>query len=83
MSHKTSRKPEKRIAMNAKELRSAIKTLGWSQAELGRRVDAYPTTVSRWMTTDRVPGGVAAYVNLFLKVRELAEVTSQAPKRSA
>lgn len=83
MPHKTSRKPEMGIAMNAKELRSAIKTIGWSQADLGRHVDAYPTTVSRWMTTDRIPGGVAAYVNLFLRVRELAEVTSPAPKRSA
>ena len=48
-----------------------LRELGWSQAELARRVDTYPSTVSQWK---RVPGGVAAYVALALRVKRLVGV---------
>lgn len=67
--------------MTPTELRAALDTLNWSQAELARRIDAYPTTLSRWVTEARIPGPVAAYVNLALEVRKLAALTSPSPRQ--
>jgi hypothetical protein len=48
--------------------------LGWSQAELARRVDVHVNTVSKWMTgKSRVPGAVLAYVRLSIKVKGLLD----------
>lgn len=59
--------------MQHRELRAALKILGWSQAELGRRISTHRTTLSRWISEDRIPGAVAAYVTLSLEVRSLAD----------
>jgi hypothetical protein len=64
-----------------KELKQALKALKWSQAELSRRIETYPTTLSRWLLEDRIPGAVAAYVNLALEVRKMADLTNPAPRR--
>lgn len=67
--------------MTPKEMRNALKTLKWSQAELARRIDTYPTTLSRWVTEGRIPGPVVAYINLALEVRKMADLTTPTPRR--
>lgn len=48
--------------------------LRWSQAELARRIDVHPNTVSHWVTGKRpIPGAVKAYVDLALKVKGLID----------
>lgn len=58
--------------MTPDELASALAELGWSQAELGRRLGMAPDTVSRW-ATGRVPMPVwlTAHMGLLLELREL------------
>lgn len=54
------------------EVKSALLELGWSGAELGRRVGVHPNTVSQWATGKaRVPGAVAAYLRLAVEVHRL------------
>lgn len=60
--------------MTAAELRQSLDVLGWSQAELARRLKLHQNTVSKWMTgRAKVPGPVAAYVVIRLKLKEIAE----------
>lgn len=66
---------------SAKQLKADLATLGWSQSELSDRIGTHRTTLSRWVTEDRIPGPVAAYVNLALEVRKLADLTSPSPRR--
>ena len=57
--------------MTSTELKQNLKTLGWSQAELARRIDVTPTAVSRWCRGRKVPGSVAKYVELAVSVKKL------------
>ena len=58
--------------MTAEELRQALRSLGWKQSELARRVGVGDTTVSRWMAGDPpVPEPVAAYLGLALEIDRL------------
>ena len=58
--------------MTGLELSAILKELGWSGAELGRRVDVHEKTVSKWRNGHRdVPGPVAVYLNLALAVKRL------------
>ena len=61
--------------MTGKELKAALKALGWAQAELSRRISVRPNSVSRWIgdRDGEVPGAVAAYVGLALKVKDLSK----------
>jgi DNA-binding transcriptional regulator YiaG len=56
--------------MTPDELWAALDTLGWSKQELGRRLGVHRNTVTGW--NEKVPGYVAAYVGLALKVKELS-----------
>jgi transcriptional regulator with XRE-family HTH domain len=57
--------------MNADEFKAALRALGWKQADLARRVEVAPTTVSRWIDGDGVPGPVAAYLGIALQLQRL------------
>jgi hypothetical protein len=51
--------------MNNIDLDIYLKELGWSKAELARRIDVDPKTVSRWK---KIPGPVAAYLRLVRRI---------------
>ena len=54
------------------DFRRLMREIAMKGAELARRVDVHPNTVSCW-ATDRseVPGAVLAYLELLAKVRAL------------
>jgi transcriptional regulator with XRE-family HTH domain len=41
------------MPMTAKQLRHAIKRLGWTQVELARRLGVNPRTVRKWVLSER------------------------------
>jgi transcriptional regulator with XRE-family HTH domain len=45
--------------MKRAELVELLKLTGWSQAELGRRLELSNAAVSRWLTGERSPTGPA------------------------
>jgi hypothetical protein len=54
------------------DLDAALDALGWSGAELARRVDVGADRVSAWRCGKaRMPGAVVAYLRLAMSVREL------------
>jgi Helix-turn-helix len=54
------------------DLASALEELGWSQAELARRLGLHVNTVSAWATKrTEIPGPVRAYLDLRLKLLRL------------
>jgi hypothetical protein len=56
------------------DLEAVLHTLGWSQAELSRRVEVHANTVSGWATDrTKLPGSVKAYLVLAMKVRGLLD----------
>jgi DNA-binding transcriptional regulator YiaG len=61
--------------MTPQELNQALDMLGWSKGDLAERLNVHRNTVSNWGR--RVPGYVAAYVMLALKVRRLAAALSE------
>jgi transcriptional regulator with XRE-family HTH domain len=67
--------------MNADEMKAALHALGWKQADLARRVEVAPTTVSRWIEGDGVPGPVAAYLGIALQLQRLYAEFVAPPKR--
>lgn len=67
--------------MTGRELRSAIKTLNLSQAGLARLLDVNENTIRRWKLDAKIPGPVAAYVNLSLEIKKLAALTTPTPRR--
>jgi DNA-binding transcriptional regulator YiaG len=74
MLHRESRQDD------ARWLRASLRVLGWSGAELARRIDVHGNTVSAWRTGRRaLPGAVRAYVGLALQVSALGD--SLGPKR--
>ena len=60
--------------MTGKELKTALRSLDWAQAELGRRISVRPNSVSRWIAErdKAIPGPVAAYLHLALQVKRLS-----------
>jgi predicted transcriptional regulator len=56
--------------MDKKELKEVLIRLGWTQAELARRVGKSQVSVSRWR---RVPGCVVAYLRLYESVSDALE----------
>lgn len=63
-----------------KDLRDALRTLGWSQGELARKTSSSVNAASRWCNS-RVPGPVEAYIKLALEVRRTADTLER--QRSA
>lgn len=61
----------------AKEFRVKLRRLGWSQADLARRLDVYPSTVTEWMNRGAVPGYALAYVNLALDYHHIGVLVSE------
>ena len=59
--------------MTAPELKEHLKYLGWSQAELARRVTVDKNTVTRWMKSGVIPGATAAFVEIKVKARKMGE----------
>jgi hypothetical protein len=61
--------------VTGRELRAALTTLRWTQVELSRRIDMAPHSVGRWVVDKdgEIPGPVAAYVGLALRLQELAK----------
>lgn len=54
------------------DFKLAMQAAGLSSAELARRLDVHPNTVSRWSTGVTEPGpGVMAYLELYAKVKSL------------
>ncbi len=59
--------------MTSPELKQSLKQLGWTQAELARRVKVTPTAVCRWCKNQKVPGSVVSYIELAMKVKKLGD----------
>lgn len=56
------------------DLDAALSALGWSQAELARRVEVHVNTVSGWSTgRTQMPGPAKAYMTLAMKAKEMLE----------
>jgi transcriptional regulator with XRE-family HTH domain len=55
------------------EANALLKALGWSKAELARRVHVHPNTVSNWFTTGRFGPGVLPYLRLVTQVKMLVD----------
>lgn len=54
------------------QVQAALEILGWSQAELARRLYVHPNTVTGWATgRTKVPGPVVAYLGLAVKAKEM------------
>ena len=59
--------------MTGPDLHKALKTLGWSRADLSRRVKVDPNTVSKWIVgKSPIPGAVEAYLRLATDVQNLS-----------
>ncbi len=59
--------------MSWSEIEGFLTELGWTQAELARRVGVHPNTVSAWAQgRRRVPGAVVVYLSLAMDVKRLA-----------
>lgn len=61
--------------MTGQEYKAALARLGWSQAELGRRLGVHANTVINW-GRDGPPGHVVEY----LRVMELARQMLEPPR---
>lgn len=58
------------------QLADLLVELHWTGAELARRVDVHPNTVSHWLqghAKGGVPGAVMAYLRLYVRVRQLLD----------
>ena len=56
------------------DINRALLELGWSRAELSRKLGIHKNTVSKW-GNDNVPEYAIAYMELALKVRRFAKDT--------
>jgi len=63
-----------RRPMSGTDLAQALEVLGWSQAELGRRLEKRPATVTEWVNrvNGPIPGYVSGYIDLALAAAGLA-----------
>lgn len=58
--------------MSQSQLVDAMKTLGWPQAELARRLHVHVNTVSAWSTGKaKVPAYAAEYLRVLLVAKEI------------
>lgn len=61
-------------------METALKTLGWSKAELARRLGVMPSTVSAWR--HGAPQYVSAYLALALELKTLRDQAGAALDRT-
>lgn len=59
--------------MNAEDLRKALKDLGWSQAELARRLGREPHTITEWMYRGEVPAYASAYLRAVVMAKRIVD----------
>jgi ribosome-binding protein aMBF1 (putative translation factor) len=62
-----------------RRMKAALKSLGWSKAELARRLDVRPGTVTDW--GDSPPGYASAYLELALELKALRDQAGQCLER--
>ena len=51
------------------EFRNLLADCGFSQADLARKIDVHPNTVSGWACGAKMPGPVRAYMKLYAAVK--------------
>lgn len=62
------------VSSPAVRITTLLETAKLTGAELARRVDVHPNTVSNWTSgKSDPPGAVIAYLELLIKVRALAQ----------
>lgn len=59
--------------MDARELKLALKDLGWSQASLAEKVNMHPNSISKMVRRNEVSGAVAAYILQSQKINRMKE----------
>ncbi len=59
--------------MNAAELKRNLKSIGWTQVRLANAVGVHPNSVSKMIAADKVSKPVAAYLELKMKLKGIAE----------
>ena len=64
---------KKGILMSPNELQTVLMELGWSQAELSRRVNVHPNTVTRWMRVG-CSGPEVGYLKLRVHLKRMEEI---------
>jgi len=60
--------------VDARELKQALKELGWSQAFLADRVKMHPNSISKMVKRDEVSGPVEAYIQQMVRINHLKEI---------
>lgn len=66
--------PDAPCPAQARELLDALRELGWSQARLARRLEIDPNTVSRWVSSGRVPGYAREYLRALVLVKRMGRL---------
>ena len=71
------RNPNERGSQHARfaNIATLLKDCGLTSAELAKRIQVYPSTVSGWMTgRHKPPGAVIAYLSLLAQIKALERV---------
>ena len=58
-------------------MKRRLERIGWSQAELARRLGVTPAVVTRWVNEDRVPEYAIAYLDLAFDLAHLRDLISE------
>jgi transcriptional regulator with XRE-family HTH domain len=68
------------VAMTGDEFREALAALGWKQADLARKVELHPNTVSGWASAG-APAWAAEYLRVMLELDRLHRAFVRPPER--
>lgn len=60
-----------------------LKELGWSKAELARRLGVFPSTVSKWGNGSGYPKYAEAYLELAVEISRLGAMVGRRKRRDA
>jgi transcriptional regulator with XRE-family HTH domain len=71
----------KPINPSRERFRQCLTALGWSGAEVSRRLGTHVNTVTWWMTKGEPPKYAMAYLDLALEVKRLAASLDAAPRK--
>lgn len=63
--------------MTPTEYRQAIKTLGWSQLEAGRRLGVSDNTAQRYASSSGPSGPAARLIRLLVQIHEDGSITAE------
>lgn len=58
---------------NVNRFRNLLAETGLTQAQLARKLDVHPNTVTNWATGEKLPGPARAWMELYARVKELLE----------